>query len=486
MSEEEEENSNRRTLTLLAIAYLLVSVTLFGVYFYASREYFYRFQKAAVNDEIKAEENIILRNLLLEFRTDKIIADERKASYEIQMEKTAETCLGMARKAIQEFAKHLDKNSVGNNSKPVLENRPFTINPSDKKPDGLEALNSFFDEISGGEDDHIILRRHDIMAPNKMTPLDYQTLKEETVEFFWGDKKLRWVIRALGKSFESTDHIQNTLDRIKEIQKVTANRMLVFRFRENSPIYSGDNVPSEPNTKYPEETSLQQRNPFFWQDSKEHVTSGQEQITWVSYMSDPEQKLTIVLKKTIHESEWMKYSFFDRNLPVILTFAALAWLVFPFLAFVSYRYAMRVRLSMTTDLGMYQYEDDSYHDEHPEPVAGEAAEAAKRKQSKEDEPEVEDRQLPESTEPAPVRESNKAGEQPEQSRESVTHSRQRPAYRPPSALTAPETLKVRENNIRKSKGSFVRGADEEEDADVFESVQSDVLKALVKKLRQGE
>ena len=44
---------------------------------------------------------------------------------------------------------------------------------------------------------------------------------------------------------------------------------------------------------------------------------------------------------------------------------------------------------------------------------------------------------------------------------------------------------IRNNNIRKSTGSFNRHQDEEENTDYLAGVQSEVLKSLIKKLRDN-
>lgn len=51
-------------------------------------------------------------------------------------------------------------------------------------------------------------------------------------------------------------------------------------------------------------------------------------------------------------------------------------------------------------------------------------------------------------------------------------------------LETKEINQIRENNIRKSTGEFNRHQDEKEDADYLAGVQSDVLKSLIKKLRE--
>jgi hypothetical protein len=43
---------------------------------------------------------------------------------------------------------------------------------------------------------------------------------------------------------------------------------------------------------------------------------------------------------------------------------------------------------------------------------------------------------------------------------------------------------IRQNNIRKSTGEFNRHQDDEQETDYLAGVQSDVLKSLIKKLRE--
>ena len=51
-------------------------------------------------------------------------------------------------------------------------------------------------------------------------------------------------------------------------------------------------------------------------------------------------------------------------------------------------------------------------------------------------------------------------------------------------LETKEINQIRENNIRKSTGEFNRHQDDQKDSDYLAGVQSEVLKSLIKKLRE--
>ncbi len=478
-------NKTKRLFIYLALCYFAVTLALFVVYYASASFYFYRVHKSNVLSGIQGQEEVFLYKLLTDLRAVKNLEKAREEYYrevlkKIGAEKLAsvatavEFCADLMRKQ-EASASHMEGKPPGKAENPESSGRLRDIINSSGKPGFTDELIGLIEKVGGGTGDHIRLRLSGEGAPRDPQPLEYLELANRTlaIENDAGEKRT-WTLRSFGRPSPplSGDGYAAVLHRYEKENPNPMSRLAIFRFGGGAPYYQGKaNSMDSTGLESHEKESLDKGLEVFNVQapaSEEVVRDGQpgEEVILKASISDPDLQFTLALTQRVSEQFWRKpFSFFDRNQVVILTFFVLAWVVFPLIAYIAYRFAIKMRFNMTLDL-------DGERNE--ELLPGENAEEELAAHQPLTVPTA--AAPPPDEKPAPqAMAAIMAGPSPAKNAATLFEE-----------FRSKDISEIRTNNIRKSKGMFnaSRDLNDRANVDYLEGVQSDVLKSLLKKLRE--
>lgn len=503
-------DKKKRVFIYITACYIFISLLLSFVFVATYRYYFYEVQKFSILKMGKAREELVLRTIHEQYKhIDKALETKEKIHQDF-LKTVAKDKINDIKAALLSHSSKKDleqiQDDVESRDELDLKGIKNYLRPSKKK----EAERTFirlFDELTSDKKGMIQVRRSGEGVPQLPVPMNYIQLEKDTIELYSGGYTFKWTLKAYGLSRKDKGLKAVSVDDILKSNNLSIlgeeelKRLAVYTFGNTKPIYKGESNYIKPaQIDYHVKNALE-KGTMFNSEITERVQyqSGEahEKVNIVSIICDPNLKLSFSMIRVIDEDEWMQFPFFSRAKVPILLYAALAWVVCPLLVFIAYKMALKFRFTLTLDL---DGEREGFVLENEEPsgltidldneVEGEIETVEPASDPQRATPLKENENIPnrgDSPLSVPVHaESAKAGPKPAgNGRSSMVKRAEVMSSNSPFAQINPnELLDIRENNIRKSQGTFNGREDEDEDVDYLEGVQSDVLKSLIKKLRE--
>ena len=509
----------QRLLLNVALSYVVVSVLLFCIFVVTYRGYWYRIQEQMVVTRARQNEKIFLNAVAEAFHASSEVLKVQREMYESNMKWIAKIRLMDLMRRFDEAAKPFiapEPTAVANTRstgfiEPEVEARERLkkllqpVKPAqDEENIFLDILAKFNEENKGR-----ILIKHFAPGYEQMVELSLISVESKVFKVKINEKQIEWELRSYVEPYKegkiSHDAI---LERFMQQDVASTKRMGVYKYGDKTPLYLGkDHQLDAGKLGYFEEKGAKQGQSFF--ESPEPLVvnglyEGGEvlQILLNSFYTDPELRLTFVLNKVISEPEWTQFGFFERNKVPILLYVVLAWLVCPLLFWWGINKSNRFQFQLTADL-------DGDDDESVVPLVPRDDEGVELRKFKR--PSVETPSVPmaetllspvETVAPSVVepsvsvpheslveqkvhKESSSHKETSDRSVGPLTRRLQEEQVEKMSIEKSSQSdvALIRLNNIRKSSGSYNRHVEAGETTDFLAGVQSDVLKSLIKKLR---
>lgn len=486
-------NQKIRTVYYIAACYFVISIALFSVFIYSYRYYFYKIQKITVINEEKTRQDAFLKNLISKFRSHEARIRAEKKSYQDTLRKAAKDELYVVKQALL----HANDKKGENKIEPLLESEDdpgfifkddaFTeeklkkiLNPN-KKSDFEKHFVELFNKLSSNKKSFIQIRRFSKGVLSDPVPISYIQFASTHLELQRGGHRFEWTLRAYGipdlsKKFNLMDVIQE----LQRSERIKAEQLVVYAFGKPTPAFQGqyNGIPYEKVEHFSKE-ALKSADLLHKSFESEEMTFKDDQntqkVSLLSVLVDPKLKLILASNNDIFEYRWKQFSFYDRNIVPILTYAVLAWFVCPLLVWFAYKMAARFRFNFTLDLDSDSPSPPphSLTEPYPEPIQNNEEEDVAPLPLPQQDIEQEKVSIPSSEEKTEPKTQEKAKTQIKDLM---------PMF---EQVDQQDIIDIRNNNIRKSEGSFNRNDNSEEDVDYLEGVQSDVLKSLIHKLRNS-
>jgi len=485
-------SQKKRITYYLAMCYFAMSAALFFVFIYTYSYYFYKIQEQMIVEKARKSEELSLK-----------IAMERFVSlqgrYELRKDLHDRLARTMARdklddlvialnsksdpvplpKALQD-EKKVDPAAIFiEDSAPVLKEEP-ALKPISKNELEKPFLD-VFSRMSMNGKDLVDLRRF-TKGMEQIVDISYILVDKRKVKLYKGEEVFDWEIRAYAVPFqEKEDSFAKKFEVLKNDPDIQLERFAIFQEGGTTALYEGKDFEVERDlVSYTFEKAGKQNKTYYeaTMASEMALNQGNDEycLKLTSYMVHPELKIAMVSSKNIFESDWTQFSFIERNLIPILAFMILAWIVCPILAWIAYKKASQFQFNLTVDLD--GEEEVSSLPKYTKMTASSQLEVTPHEiEAKDQDLESEQQEVTEVK-----KTKDKAGltfadlsKQTQASIKLEANTLQ---------LESKDLDVIRDNNIRKSTGSFNRHKDEEKDTDYLAGVQSEVLKSLIKKLRQ--
>lgn len=487
------QNSTRLAI-YLAISYFIVSALLFVVFYISGKTYFFNVQKDAVINRVQGDEGVFLYNILKELQAVREIEESQEQSYREVLKSLGDEKLGLIVSALESKLESLQKEA--SRSSPIEElGLPGETRSTDPQlTTGKLQLDveipEYFKSLAGKPGDMIIARLSGPNLRREPHPLEYLELAETSLHLPKGGKSATWSVTTYGKPYSSKDSEGNSkvFRQFEKSHGEFVRRLVVFPMGSQDPSFRGsNNVTESVGMELIEKSAVEKGDHVLkhHQPETKLVNSGgrlEEEVVISTVLADPELRMTLCLVNTIPEFTWTSYSFFERFKKVIWVYAILAWVIFPLAAYVAYRLAVKLRFKMTLDLEADEGDEDKdFHD------SGYTRELSKT-------------ETPPVAHPPRVQETShaqeKKGTPPAVETNSASHTKtSEPIMEPVNKdyrssifeeLRPREHSMIRLNNIRKSMGTFNSSTEKRpENVDYLRGVQSDVLKSLIKRLRDS-
>jgi len=525
-------DKKKQLVTNVAIGYILVSVVLFAIFIFTYRMYWFRIHRQLVENRAKQSEEVSLIRMMRPFLLE-------KARRTAQAESHSKLLTRLGGSMLDELQSRLEaisfKDPIEDFETPDAA-PTFIETPVEK--DGEKRLDELLKPVmpkSGdgpfekllhsvtGKTKGLIEFRVFVNGIEQMVPLNWSFIgsREMNLRAENGDA-LEWDLRAYVVPLRTEKvALADVKGEMQELDPRALSRLGVYAFGELEPIYRGADHEFQPTNlnhyegraknlgaaRYESPEPLPLRGSYMGQEMTK--------LMMMSFLSDPKLEMTFVIERNIYEHEWAENQFFFRNRVPILTYAIMAWLVCPLVFWFSVKRTNRFQFQFTADLEgdddhftpalALPREEDEYEETPSAPVHEEKEKIVEAKLEKTEKPEKEAKEIfekEEQPEESPrkvaqgeAQEKNRNEQPPVLEKENqsprVTGSQEGPLtrrLRDPAEMGQPldrgDVDEIRQNNIRKSSGSYNRSHDEEGDVDFLAGVESDVLKSLIKKLRE--
>jgi len=497
---------NRRVVTYVAICYLVISVLLFCTFIYSYRYYFYKNQKQTVILRTQAKEELFLKSIVEKvkshFRTKK--SEKKFALNSLKREaKEKLTLVSEALRGISEektdkpepITQDIDDPDFIFSDVPEKEKTITRILKPLNKKDSAGVFIEMFDKLNTSSENKRVRIQKTVKGEfNKPIPISYLMLGEEKLNLFNDGFKYEWILKAFGEvpKIENVDY-DKIRDEIKVLDIYRSKRLVIFESNNPNPIYSGeDKVIEFEKIESIWNRAIEKAEDFYFTENFEteviHKDERMSKVQMHSILIEPELKLTMALTRDIFELEWKQYSFFNRNIYPISVYIILAWVVCPILAWFAYIMAARFRFNYTVDLENNEGEgvaNDDPYDDDLKAVKTESFLTSPIPDWEDDEGEDANIQTPNTDKKAVDHGKSIFSQMPKNVEKHDGNDSVETKIGPFDNFTGKELQKIRENNIRKSRGIFNASQYNDEDVDYLEGVKSDVLKSLISKMREG-
>ena len=522
-------DKKKQLVTNVAVGYILVSVVLFAIFIFTYRMYWYRIHRKVVEDKAQQSEEVFLIRAMRPFLLEKRKRKARSEAHTELLTRVGSAMLDELEVRLKDIS-HEDpiEDFEAPDPEPKFRETPI-------ESDGEKRLDELLKPVmpkSGDGPFESIVRS---MSERTRGLIEFRVFEngiEQMVPLHWsfvGSKQmelrgengdvLSWDLRAYVNPIKSKKvELKDVEDDFEDLAVGVRQRLGIYSFGELDPIYKGGSYSFVPTTlDHYEERSQREGKPRYdfpepLQLRGSHLGEEMDKLRMRSFLSDPDLKLTFVLERDIYEYEWADNNFMFRNRVPILTYAVMAWLVCPFVFWFAVKRTNRFQFQFTADLEGeedhfassmvpsdpldLQSEDRPYVEEREKSgdesdgrgsdVTGQLSEDLLESEESSDSEKPVEQKAESVTQKNDVSEISEKKEAP--SSPSVGEGPLTRRLRDPAEMGQPldrgDVDEIRQNNIRKSSGSFNRNHDNEEDVDYLAGVESDVLKSLIKKLRE--
>lgn len=511
----------KRLIINIVISYYVVSVMLFAVFILVYRTYFYGVQHQAVISKARQREEVNLRIAQQPFLYAHAKGVVTEQAHLDTLKLWGEQRLGDLVEGLEALSVPEDTGLL----EPSEPEGPSFIETADESRDRLEAL---LKPVSKSEGEQAFLRYFNNFNEKTEGNIAFRLFSngmEQVVSMRWVyiDNRSLQLRDADGKTYDweirayaiPKRHKEMKMDRVVEEllvdHKAFVQRLAIFRYEEPVPLFQGQENKVTPDQLSYYEDRAKAKGSLLFESPPGIPLSGftmgveMDKLKLLSFLSDPDLGLTFVMERDVYEYEWTQFSFFNRNKAPIFVYVGLAWVICPLLFWIGIRRASSFRFQFTADL---DGDDDGGLDltapansEAPIEALGLPPEAKelspKEGRSTESSPtkpqetssEDEGEEIPPVVE-AEIPAELPTVEEPTRTEPLVPFSERDPEPPPvahharlDSPLDLSDVEAIRRSNMQKSSGEFNRHRDEEQDVDYLAGVQSDVLKSLIKKLR---
>ena len=495
---------NRRVITYVAICYLVISVLLFSTFIYSYRYYFYKNQKQTVILRTQAKEELFLKSIVEKVKSHFRTKESEKNLVLDSLKREAKAKLVVVSEALKVISEEktnkpepinqdIDDPDFIFSDVPEKEKTITRILKPLNKKDSEGVFIKMFDRLNLSSDTKRIRIQKAVEGEfNKPIPISYLMLGEENLNLYNDGFNYKWRLKAFGEipRVESVDY-NKVRDEIKVLDAYRSKRLVIFESNNPVPIYSGqDKVIEFEKIETIWSRAIEKAEDFYFTENFENEViykdERMEKVQMHSILIDPELKLTMALTRDIFESEWKQYSFFDRNIYPISVYIILAWVVCPILAWFAYIMAARFRFNYTVELDNRDHYDEDSDDRYENELK------AAKTQSFLTSPipdwegeESEEINLPKTVEKGKNEQNTLFSQVAKNVEKHDGNDSSGAKIGPFENFSGKELKKIRENNIRKSKGVFNASQNNDDEIDYLEGVKSDVLKSLISKMREG-
>jgi hypothetical protein len=373
---------------------------------------------------------------------------------------------------------------------PILKAEPL-LKPISKSELEKPFIDIFNKIVSINQND-VDLRRF-TKGMEQLVDMSYILVDKQKITFFKGDQEFEWEVRAYAIPYQTEkDSIVEKIKLLENDHEIDLKKITIFRDGQTEPLHKGlaSKIDYEEVQSFFDKANKTGKPLFVSARPYEsyQLNNGQEelQVRLSLYAVDPTMGLCIASTTPIFKSEWMQFSFLERNWQPILAFIVLAWIICPILGWVAFRMASQFKFKYTVDLEGDEGDFNTPKSlRYSEPVPKRPSEGFMTQEICAPEPEEEG--------DADETKTGKAGSKdlPKTSFKDLAKQKAEPTKIEPIKagveslhLESQEVHQIRQNNIRKSTGEFNRHQDDEQETDYLAGVQSDVLKSLIKKLRE--
>lgn len=498
----------QRLVFIGVLLYVFVSVSLFAIFVFTYRTYWYRNQEQMTVTRALQNERIYLNAVFeshrslqnveqaqLKTRLDllKSIARVRLEDLMISLEaRSSQLQVKVKDRRLVEEPVNDDKDSQERFSRLLS---PVVSSLKSEQKAFLEILERFNNSSEG----QMVFKRFS-NSVEQMVDMNYILVDQAQFEFQMGKEKVDWQIRAyvIPPKPQLNDHSKELLAELNRKDPYNFKRLGIYNYDDKNEFSGIDHKPNLSQLPYIKEQGIKRGTEFF--NSPEPLkikTSGQkEKLLMNSYLTSPQLKKTFALHRSILEDEWMQFSFYDRNKHPIILYIALAWIICPILMWYGFRTATRFQFKFTADLNA---EDDDFSlKSHPPDQEenhkqtdlmasspqnkGNVDSGSNTEGSTDQQSFIKDEPVQKTLAEALNLEKKEDQVSAPFFENSITNSTS--SQNSHVAQRNGSMEHIRTNNIRKSSGDFNRHQDQDSNVDYLAGVQSEVLKSLIKRLRE--
>lgn len=501
--------SQRQRITIyIALCYFAMSTALFVIFISTYSYYFYKNQRHTVIYKSLNNDEKNIKIALERFRSSYGKYDLIRQEHDRMAKKMAKDKLNSLIIAINAESdpiplpkpkikeKKVDPAEVFiEETAPILKKEPV-LKPI-AKSELEKPFIDIFNKIVASNKHDVDLRRF-TKGMEQLVDMSYILVDKQKITFYKEGQEFQWEVRAYAIPYQTEkDSIVEKIKLLENDNEIDLRQMVIFRDGQEEPLYQGlaSKIDYEEVGPHFERANKLGKPLFLSATPYEsyQLNNGQEelQVRYNLYAIDPKMGLCIASTTPIFKSEWMQFSFLERNWQPILAFIVMAWLICPILGWVAYRMASQFKFKFTVDLDGDEGEFKTPRSmRYTEPLPERPGEGFMTQEICQlDEEEIEDPAAPvgvakageSATNDSPKVSFQELAKQKVSSvpKENTSNSRSEPIQ-----LETREVNQIRENNIRKSTGEFNRHHDDEDNSDYLAGVQSEVLKSLIKKLRE--